>query len=317
MAIASGGMRLFAAVIRRLPVRVGYGVGRTLGTLVYCVDRVHRRMTLENLERIFGREMTRAERRRLARRVFRHLGYTAIEFCRIPQLRSDTLSSFVTFRGTERVEHALRRGNGIVFISGHIGSWELMGPIASLLGYPISLVVRPIDEPQIDKIVEQYRQTHGTGVIEKKRAALPILRRLARGECVGILVDQRAHREGIVLDFLGHPASTTTVPAELARRSEAAVIPVFAVRDGTGRITMVFEPELEVVRTDDPESDIVENSRRFQDAVERYVRRYPEQWLWPHERWKPPKPRHLRGYFRNQRRQQDEDASAGAAVGRL
>jgi len=305
-------IRVYSGFVRLVPASVAYFTGHAIGALTYLFDVRHRRKTIENLERVFGRDMTAAERRRMARSVFRHMGYNVVEFCRIPLLGSDTFEKFVTVKGLDGARAALKRGKGVLFISAHLGNWELLGPLAALLDLSPSLVIRPIEMPEIDDIVEAYRQYHGVGIIEKKRAALPIMRRLARGECVGLLVDQRPHREAVVLDFMGHPASVTTVPAEIALRSGAAVIPAFAVRDRPGHIEMVFEKEIELARTGNLESDIVENTRRFQEAIERYVRRYPEQWLWPHSRWKPPKPRHMRGYYRNL--QQTAVPSADPAV---
>ena len=301
-----------AAVIRVVPDSIAYGFGRLVSTLVYFADATHRRTTLANLERVYGHETTPAERRRLARRIFRNLGYNFVEFCRIPALSREPLDSFATVEGFENAERAVERGKGVLFISGHIGNWELMGPLGSLLGLPLSLVVRPIDSPEFDNLVESYRQSHGTGIIEKKRAALSIIRQLRRGECIGLLVDQRPHRDALVVDFMGHPASTTTVPAEIAIRTGAAVIPAYAVRERPGHVRLVFEPELELQRSDDLESDVIENTRRFQNVIERIVRRYPDQWFWPHRRWKSPKPRHFRGYYRT--RPQDAVEPADTAV---
>ena len=273
-------------------------------SIVYYVDAEHRRRTLANLERVYGTEMTPAERRRLARRVYRNLGYNFVEFCKIPAMNHETLDSFATVRGFDNAERAVQRGKGVLFIGGHIGNWELMGPLGSLLGLTVSLVVRPIDSPQFDDLVESYRQSHGTGIIEKKRAALSIMRQLRRGEGIGVLVDQRPHKDAVVVDFMGQPASTTTVPTEIAIRTGAAVIPAYTIRERPGRVTLVFEPELELQRSDDIDADILENTRRFQNAVTRIVRQYPDQWLWPHRRWKSPKPRHFRGYQRTSSRKQ-------------
>jgi len=289
-----------------VPERVAYGIGRLLGALAYLVDRGHRRTALANLDLVFGREMTAQQRRRLVRRMFRHMGYTAVEFWRIPKLHRDMFDRCVTVEGLDHVDAAIERGKGVLFISGHIGTWEFLGPLVTLLGLPLSIVVRPLRTPEVDDIIESYRRCHGTVIIERARAALPIMRHLARGGGVGILVDQRAHREGVMMDFMGHPASVTTVPAEIAVRSGAAVIPAFALRDRPGHTTLVFEPELELERTGDTESDLIENTRRFQNVVERYIRMYPEQWLWLYRRWKCPKPRHLRGYHRNLRQNSTE-----------
>jgi len=312
IAVACGTVRLCAMVIRVVPDSIGYGFGRFVSAVVYFADATHRRETLANLQRVYGHEMTPAERRRLARRIFRNLGYNFVEFCRIPELSRETLDSFATVDGFENVEIAVERGKGVLFIGGHIGNWELMGPLGSLLGLPLSLVIRPIDSPELDNLVESYRQSHGTGIIEKKRAALPIMRRLRRGECIGLLVDQRPHRDAVIVDFMGHPASTTAVPAEIALSAGAAVIPAYTVRDRLGHVRLVFEPEIELSRSDDFESDILDNTQRFQNAIERIIRRHPDQWLWPHRRWKSPKPRHFRGY--NRARRGDAADPADSAV---
>ena len=312
VAVACTSFRLIAALIRVLPDSAGYGFGRLVSAIVYYVDAGHRRTTLANLQQVYGTEMTPAERRRLARRVYRNLGYNFVEFCKIPALNRETLDSFVTVDGLDNIEKAVQRGKGVLCIGGHIGNWELLGPLGSLLGYAVSLVVRPIDARKFDDLVESYRQTHGTGIIENKRAALSILRRLRHGECIGVLVDQRPHKDAVIADFMGHPASTTTVPAEIALRTGATVIPSYIIRERPGHVRFVFESELELERSDDIESDIIENTQRFQDAITRIVRRYPDQWLWPHERWKSPKPRHFRGYHRTQSQNAVEPADSTA-----
>ncbi|MCD6287762.1 MAG: lysophospholipid acyltransferase family protein [Candidatus Hydrogenedentes bacterium] len=297
----AGSIHTIGFFVRLMPASLAYGFARILGAAVYALDATHRKITHDNLLLVYGAEMPVSERRKIARSMFCHMAMNAIEFLRIPLIKKKKLDEIVSIEGRDNLDSVLKKGKGAIFISGHFGNWELLGPLGSLLGVNISLVVQPIKaQSQVDDIVTAYRSFHGTGIIRKKMAALPIMRQLARGNCVGILIDQRTRRNAVMLDFLGHPASMTTVPAEIAARNGTPVMPVFALRDRPGHIKLIFGKEIEIRKTSDPEADAIENTRRFQKVIEDQIRAYPEQWLWAHERWKQPKPRHLRGYFQAQ-----------------
>jgi KDO2-lipid IV(A) lauroyltransferase len=268
-----------------------------LSRLGYALSFRYRRLMMQNLELAFGTEKTRSERKRIARLCFLNLGYAFAEFCRIPFLSKDNLAEFVQVEHFENAQEALEAGKGLILLSAHLGNWEMSGPSGTLLGLPLTLVVRPMDNPHADAIITRIRMCHGTGIIHKKGAALGAVRALKAGKAVGILLDQRARRGAVVTKFMGHDAPTTMVPALIALSTGARIVPVFCIRVRPGVLKLVFEKAVEMEVTGDRDYDAAINTQRLQDIIERYVRTYPEQWLWPYHRWKPhhrakPMPQH-------------------------
>ena len=176
-------------------------------------------------------------------------------------------------------------------LSAHMGNWELMGAALSLWGYPINVIARRIYIPRINGLLLRLRQSAGMRVILREGAssAKDMLRALRKNEVIGMLMDQDAHVQGVWVDFFGIPAFTPSGPAAIALKSGARVVSAFMVRDGSGGRIEIRGP-YSLVRTGDHERDVLENTRMFTGIIERYVRRYPEQWVWMHDRWKHRRP---------------------------
>ena len=176
----------------------------------------------------------------------------------------------------------------MLVLTGHLGAWELSSFYHSLMGYPMSLVIRRLDNPLVDAYVNGVRAMHGNRVIHKDDFARGLLTAMHRGETVGILMDTNmTPPQGVFVPYFGVEACTATAMARVALRSGAAVLPGFLVWEAAeGRYVLRFGEELELVRTGDAETDIVANTALFTATIESYVRRYPEQWLWVHRRWK-------------------------------
>ena len=212
--------------------------------------------------------------------VFVSLGRLLHSFAHLPSINRSNVREWIDYEGFEHYEEAKRRGKGVLFATGHLGNWELSAYAHALLTEPMQIVVRPLDNAQLDRLVAARRALSGNGVIEKKDFARGLLRALRANEAVGILVDQNALlNEGIFVDFFGTPACTSPVFAKIAARSGAAVLPGFAVwRDD--RFVLKFYAPLEL--TGDERAD----TQLIQQAVERAIREFPDQWLWIHRRWK-------------------------------
>ncbi|MGH9900745.1 MAG: lysophospholipid acyltransferase family protein, partial [Pyrinomonadaceae bacterium] len=194
----------------------------------------------------------------------------------------------VEYDGLELLWDAKRGGRGIIFLTSHLGAWELLCFAHSAIHEPISFMVRPIDNPRVEETVERIRTRFGNQPIDKKSAARAALKLLRAGGTLGILADLNTHpHEGVFVPFFGRPACTTAGIAVLALRTDATVIPVCAPWDERRR-RFVFrgDPAIELVRTGDHQRDIEINTARFTAAIERQVRAYPDQWLWIHKRWK-------------------------------
>jgi KDO2-lipid IV(A) lauroyltransferase len=214
--------------------------------------------------------------------VFRSIGRVLVIFAKFPSIRRDNVKHWIRCEGAEYVEEALRQGHGVLFATAHLGNWELSAYAYALLAAPMHVVVRPLDNPLIDALVERRRGLSGNRMIGKKEYARSILKALAANEAVGILVDQNSAADaGVFVDFFGVKACAGAGFAKLAARSGAAVIPGFAVWE---------EPERRyVLRFRQPVAmtgDAARDTQSVQSALEQAIRQYPDQWLWLHRRWK-------------------------------
>ena len=275
----------FALLPRALALRVG----ALLGDLFYLLDWRDRGIALINLGIAFP-DRTPAERRALLRASVRNLGRTAAEICHFGSLTAATVRDYVTIDEPACWQAALDRAaqRGTVILTGHFGNWELLAYACALLGHPISLVHRPMNNLLVDDAITAIRERAGTVSLTKKKAAKAALRALHRHQIVAIPADQnQTRRYGVFADLFGLPASTTPGPARLAMLSGAPVVPVFLVREGdSDRHRIVVLPEVELVKTSDRDADVIENTRRCNAVFETMLRRYPEQWIWFHKRWK-------------------------------
>lgn len=270
-----------------LPLRVALFVGSKLGRGAYYFSSRLRRTGQRNLELAFP-ELVQPERRRLLRGCFESLGRLLGIFSQFATADPKTLQSMIDCEGLEHIEAARTSGRGTILFTGHVGAWELSSFALSLFGYPLSFLVRRIDNPKIEALVDERRARLGNRTIDKRSAAREMLQILQGGGSLGILVDLNTlDREGIFVDFFGVPASTTFMLAKLALRTDAAVLPVFAPWDpDCGRFLLKIDEPLAIERSGNDEEDVRRLTQLFTGVVEKYVRRYPDQWLWIHRRWK-------------------------------
>jgi KDO2-lipid IV(A) lauroyltransferase len=233
-------------------------------------------------------EWTDAQRRSTLKKMARNLGWMAAEFARMPSYTKENIEGVVILDGHENFLAGHRRGKGVLYLTGHIGAWELSSFAHALYGFPLHYMARPLDNTPLDAMVNEYRGLSGNKPIFKNESARVMLRILKEAGTVGILADQNTMPgEGVFVDFFGTLACTTTGIARVALHTDAAVVPGYAYWDEKLRkYRLRFEPPVELVRTGDAERDIVENTQRFAKVIEEIVRKYPEQWVWIHARWK-------------------------------
>jgi KDO2-lipid IV(A) lauroyltransferase len=242
---------------------------------------------MRNLELAFP-HMPGQERRRILKGVYRSIGRLLAEFSRLPSYTTSNVKDIAVYQGFENYEAAHLRGKGVLFLTGHLGGWELGSFVHSLHGHPLNIVVRRLDNKKLDAMVERYRTLHGNRTMHKDDFARGLLGAMRRGETVGILMDTNmTPPQGVFVDFFGHLACTASGLARVALHSDAAVVPAFTIWDKEiGKYKVTFAPALKLVRTEDPERDVLANTALFTKALEDVVRRYPDQWLWVHRRWK-------------------------------
>lgn len=272
-----------------LPPRLAYGLGGRLGDLVYAGLASRRRVTLENLALALGEQQSPHERQALAREVFRNLGRHVVDFAHLRHMNAARIQQMcVNWEEVAHLDTLAARGHGLLIISAHFGSWELLSAITLLLQTPASVIVRPPDNPLVHRLSEAYRQRCGYRALGRRNQAMrESLRALHRKEIVAVLMDQSSvRREAVEVEFFGIKTFTPMGPALLALRAKCPVVGVFFVCEAPGRHRVVVTDEIPIVRTGDVRHDLEENSRRFNREIEMQIRRYPEQWFWLHRRWK-------------------------------
>jgi len=277
---------LAARSAARLPPSVGARAGAALGEAAYRLLPGRRRVALANLALAFGTDLPARDRAATARASFRHLGVTAVECCRLFLGRPGAMLAAVRVEGVEHVKAALADGRGAFYLTAHFGNWELGAAAHMLTGLSLSVVVRPLDNPHLEGVLARGRERHQVRLIPKRVAVRGIRAALARGECVGILLDQNAGPDGVFVPFFGRLASTSRSLAVLALKTGRPVLPAFIRRLPDGDHELTFEPPLPLARTGHREHDVRVNTARFTAAIERWVRTCPEQWFWVHRRWK-------------------------------
>jgi KDO2-lipid IV(A) lauroyltransferase len=214
--------------------------------------------------------------------VFRSIARLLVTFAKFPSIRRDNVERWIRWEGREHFDDAIREGRGVLFATAHLGNWELSAFAHALLAAPMNVVVRPLDNPLIDALVERRRSLSGNRPIFKKDFARAILKALAANEAVGILADQNASLDsGVFVDFFGMPACAGTGLAKLAAHSGAAVIPGFALwEEAERRYVLRFYPAVPIT------GDVTRDTQAVQKRLEDVIRQYPDQWLWIHRRWK-------------------------------
>jgi KDO2-lipid IV(A) lauroyltransferase len=270
-----------------LPRPAARAVGAWFAWATYVIRKPLRCAATFNLRLAFP-DWSDAERKRVIRGMTRQVGWMAGEFSQFPKYTRKKIEGIVLLDGFENFDAALRRGKGVLFLTGHMSAWELAPFAQALYGHPLHFLVRPIANPRVDALINSYRCGSGNQPIEKNRSARSILKVLSDGGTVGVLADHNAvHEEGVFVNFFGIPASTTSGLARIALRTGASVVPGFlAWDDQRGRYRLRFEPAVEVVRSGNEEADVIENTARFTRIIEDYIRAHPDQWVWVHKRWK-------------------------------
>lgn len=268
--------RPIARVIAALTVRI----------LLAMLPRL-RRIAQFNLRLAFP-EWNDAKREVAIRNMTRYLGWQAVEFARFSGYNRENIEEIIEIENHENFLEAQRRGKGVLILTGHIGAWELSSFAHAIYGYPMHYLARPLDNAPLDAFVNHYRGLSGNRPIYKNESARAVLKTLTGGGIVGILADQNTlPEEGVFVDFFGKAACTTTGIARLALHTGAAVVPGYAYWDSAARkYKLRFDPPIEIAETGDSERDIVENTQRFAKITEDIIRKFPDQWVWVHARWK-------------------------------
>ena len=240
---------------------------------------------MENLKRSFP-DKDGKELKEIAKRAYRNIAKSLTEYMLFPKLDKARILDLVEFEGLEVFDSALQEGKGAVLVTGHFGSWELMGAAISQKGYPIDFLVGEQHNRLVDNLMNKHRMMMGIGIIKMGAAAKGVIKALKENRFVAMLSDQDAGKDGTIVDFLGFPASTPKGPAAFSLKTNAPMIMGFILRRNGKRQKIILERVEPIEKTSDKEEDIKRLTQAYTSVLEKYIRAYPDHWYWLHRRWK-------------------------------
>ena len=281
------GVKFLLLLPALLPLKAAVKVGgNLLGLLAFDVVRIRRRVTLENIKRAFGDRYSKAERIRIGRASYVNFAKSMIEFASLKRLGRAKLLELVEMDGLEIVDQCLAGNHGIVAVTGHFGSWEMLGAAMAARGYGVDFLVGEQANTMVDDLINDLRRSAGIGTISRGVAAKGIFRSLKENRIVALLGDQDARRAGIFVDFFGTPASTFQGAAQFAYRAKSPIVCCFIVRGTDERHRAFFMPPIEPRPEAPRDNEIVRMTAEHTRALEEFVTRYPDHYFWAHKRWK-------------------------------
>jgi KDO2-lipid IV(A) lauroyltransferase len=272
-------------VINLIPYRLALLAGDLVGFLGFTVLRIRRKVTLDNLKKSFKDQFSDHDYVRIGARTYRLIARGMIEYGLFPTLKKKDLRKFLTIQGLENLQKISGGGRGGVLVTGHFGSWELMGAFLAAGGWPIDYLVGEQHNIRVNELMNDRRRMFGIGLIEMGVAARGVIKAVRNGRMVCMLSDQDAGSDGVIVEFLGRPASTPKGPAAFALKTGAPLACGFIIREGFKQ-RIVIEPPFDFTPTGSKEADIKRLTQAYTSLLERYVREYPDHWFWPHRRWK-------------------------------
>jgi KDO2-lipid IV(A) lauroyltransferase len=272
-------------LINLIPYRLALLIGDIIGFLAFSIFRIRRAVTLKNLENSFGAKYSDKQYRAIGLKAYRNIARSMIEYGLFPSLKKKGLGNFLSLEGRENLQAIAKGGKGAVLVTGHFGSWELMGAFIAGEGWPIDYLVGEQHNLKVNKLMNDFRSMFGIGLIELGVAARGVFKAVKGGRMVCMLSDQDAGSDGVIVQFLGRPASTPKGPAAFAIKTSAPLACGFIVRDGW-RQRIIIEPPIQMGLTGNKEQDIKNLTQGYTMLLEKYIRQYPDHWFWPHRRWK-------------------------------
>ncbi len=281
--IVKAGLRWINSVQRAMAIKFL----QTLSLSGFYLVRSERQKTIKHLTMVYGKEKNERAIYRMAKAVFFNLGRNMTDAFRLPCYNSRNIDQIVQAKGLEKLDQALKKGKGVLALTGHVGNWELIAAYVAMKGYAANVVGAPIYDPRLDELVVNNRLQSGVKYIARGSATREIIRALRRNEAVGLLIDQDTkHVDGVFVNFLGEKAYTPVGPVMLAMKTQAAVVPI-AIHIQTDNSHLIeVDDELDLVFTEDESFNRIHNTQLCSDAIEKFIRKYPTQWVWMHQRWK-------------------------------
>jgi KDO2-lipid IV(A) lauroyltransferase len=280
-------IKMLLVLIRVLPRKVSMWMGARLGALAFRFLKNERAKTINNLTIAYGTEKNETEIRAMAREVWVNLGKSGVEFAiKMGQEDSEKFFKDLEVRGNEYLQEAYRKGKGILGLISHMGCWEGTAMGIPMLGIPAYAIGKKMGNEKLNDLLFESRGKKGVPTLARGSSYKTILRVLSENNLIGILIDQDTDVRGVFVDFYGKPAHTPIGAAMLAMDSGAPVLPMFYLKKPDDTYEFIIEKEIPLVVTGNRRQDMEENTRRFHEVIEKYIKKYPTQWVWMHNRWK-------------------------------
>ncbi len=279
---------------RILPLSVSFWIARRIGSFFFYLTK-RRKVAYKNLRMVFSAEKNPGELLAIAKRSMQNMAMNAIEMLRIPEMSREDVGKNFVIQGRENFEPHLKKGAGVIFLTGHFGNWELLNVISGILEYSVVVLARVQKHPKSDAYLNSLRRSKGNQVIHKGMPIREILKALKRGDIVGILSDQDGGKQGCFVNFFNRLSSTPPGAAAFSLRTGSPICPIFIIREKNGSShRIVIEKPIPVpdasLPPEEAERCMIQD---FSSSLERRVREFPEQWLWAHRRWKSSPDRHI------------------------
>ena len=278
-------VKAFSMFLWCIPLRPALWLGRRMGDAVYRTNLKRRAIAYANLKSAFP-EKDLNELRKITRAHFQNLGMSIIELLKLPVMSKAYLERHVKIENIERIKASLEKGKGVILLTAHFGNWEISSLAASMNGYTMSVFAREQKYEKLNNLLNEFRQSTGCKVITKGFSVKDIIKTLNNNGIVGMLSDQDAGANGVFVNFFNRPASTAQGAVAFSSKTGAAILPSFIWRVGTDKHTARVGEQFELVNTGNKKEDMKQNLQRAAGILEGYIRKFPEQWLWSHKRWK-------------------------------
>lgn len=278
--------RLLSFFVYLLPVGIGLKIGQGLGRLTFYLLRKERERAFFNLGAAFGEGKSSRDREIIAKRVFENLGKNFVETISLPKFNRDNIDKYVRCQGLDIIDRLIQEKRGGIVLSAHFGNWELLAHYFAIKGYCVNVIARRLRMEYFEVFLDTIRKKHGVNILYRDASAKDVLTLLKKNEFVGIMPDQDMDSiSGVFVDFFGRAAYTPDGPALLNMLTGVPIIPCFIIRKAFGH-EIVIERPLELNLSGEKSKDVVNTTQRYTKVIENYIRRFPEQWVWFHERWK-------------------------------
>lgn len=278
---------LLIFIFRTIPLKQVRRFGLFSGKKFYILAKKSRKTALANIERVYGNSLTKIEQETIAKKVFIEILTGFFDYLAYSHVKNKhKYFQLIEVTGNEHLRKAYGRGKGVICLVPHLSSWEFAAITPPMLGYKTSAASKSMKSNLIENLIIKFRESRGMKNITREGSYQALVDVLNQGECLILMTDQDTRVKGVFVDFLGDRAYTPLGASRLLADTEAALVPMTITRKDDGNYRFIIYPEIETIKTDNPSSDLIENTKNQNNIYSKIIRTYPSQWVWMHKRWK-------------------------------